>query len=256
MFEVAVLAVSPAGVRLARIISDETGADIHIFSKYAVPGATSFTKLSDHVQEIFPKYRGLIFVMAQGIVSRVTAPCLSSKKTDPAVVVCDDAGRYVISAAGGHEGGANELCCLVSSITGATPVITTSTQANRIYVAGVGTRRGISSNAVKEALTEACNEAGICVENLRLIASAWLKKEERGLIDAARELNVHIRFIPKFLFETYAGVYKPTAAAKYFDISAVAGPSAMIAAHNPAPALSAKVFGGVMIALAKDTLYG
>ncbi len=251
----AVVAVSPAGVSLAGAISAETGADMHVFSKYSSPGVPAFDKLSDHVPTLFSKYDGLIFVMAQGIVSRVIAPCLGSKYTDPAVVVCDDAGRYVISAAGGHEGGANTLCCLVSGITGATPVITTATQADRRYVAGVGARKGVSSADIKAALADACGETGISFNDLRLISSAWLKKEEAGLIEAARELNIHIRFIPKFLFDAYNLPCEPTAAARHFDIPAVAEPSAMIAAHHPALILPAKAFHGVMVALAKDTLY-
>ncbi len=69
---------------------------------------------------------GLIFIMASGIVIRSIAPCIKSKKEDPAVVVLDESGMNAISLLSGHLGRANELCRVTASLTGARPVITTA----------------------------------------------------------------------------------------------------------------------------------
>lgn len=71
-------------------------------------------------------YEGLVFVMATGIVVRTIAPLLADKQRDPAVVVCDEGGRFAISLLSGHLGGANELARRVAGVLGAEPVITTA----------------------------------------------------------------------------------------------------------------------------------
>ena len=50
--------------------------------------------------------------LALGATTRIIAPLLQSKQTDPGVVVIDDAGRFVVPLVGGHGGGANDLASL------------------------------------------------------------------------------------------------------------------------------------------------
>ncbi len=74
----------------------------------------------------------LIFVMATGIVVRTVSELVKDKREDPAVVVMDDSARYVISLLGGHLGGANTFTKEIAEFTGATPVITTSSDVNSL----------------------------------------------------------------------------------------------------------------------------
>lgn len=80
---------------------------------------------------------GLIYIGAVGIAVRAIAPFLNDKLTDPAVVVMDEAGHYVISLLSGHVGGANELTKTVANVCGAQPVITTATDVNEKKAADV-----------------------------------------------------------------------------------------------------------------------
>lgn len=81
----------------------------------------------------FETAEGLIYVGAAGIAVRAVAPYVRSKTTDPAVVVVDETGRFVISLLSGHLGGANELTERVAALCGGAPVITTATDRHGVF---------------------------------------------------------------------------------------------------------------------------
>jgi cobalt-precorrin 5A hydrolase len=64
-----------------------------------------------------------------GAVIRTIAPFLKGKDVDPAVVTVDDGKRFAISVLSGQVGGANELTETVAAALGATPVVTTASDA-------------------------------------------------------------------------------------------------------------------------------
>lgn len=74
----------------------------------------------------WPTVKNIICIMATGIVVRAVAPLIKDKKIDPAIVVLDETGRFVISLLSGHLGGANELAKKVAGVLGAEAVITTA----------------------------------------------------------------------------------------------------------------------------------
>lgn len=84
-----------------------------------------------HLQEIVPalwrEVSVLVFVMASGIVVRQIASLLAGKDRDPAVLVLDEAGKFVIPLLSGHLGGANAWAGQIARQIGAIPVITTAT---------------------------------------------------------------------------------------------------------------------------------
>lgn len=67
--------------------------------------------------------------LALGATTRLIAPLLADKRTDPGVVVVDEAGRFVVPLVGGHTGGANDLARRIADGLGATAVLTTATDA-------------------------------------------------------------------------------------------------------------------------------
>lgn len=81
--------------------------------------------LNKAFEEAF-KYKKIVAIMATGIVVRAIANLIKSKKEDPAIVVVDELGKYVISLLSGHIGGANELAIEVAKVLDGQPIITTS----------------------------------------------------------------------------------------------------------------------------------
>ena len=72
---------------------------------------------------------GFVLFLATGAAVRIIAPLLDDKRTDPAVVCVEEAGRHVVALVGGHAGGANALARQVAALLGAEPVVTTATDA-------------------------------------------------------------------------------------------------------------------------------
>lgn len=90
--------------------------------KYAGPAAAGLV-------EAWGQCDLIVSHLALGATTRIIAPLLASKKTDPGVVVVDEAGRFAIPLVGGHVGGANELARKVSGALGGTAVVSTATDS-------------------------------------------------------------------------------------------------------------------------------
>lgn len=134
--KIAVIAITRNGAKLGtRIVASLKGARLKVMAKYADVAGHGCEPFEMPVQQVlsdaFFSCDGLVLIMSLGAVVRLIAPLLRDKRVDPAVVVVDDAGKYVISALSGHLGGANALAEEVAAILGAIPVITTASDANR-----------------------------------------------------------------------------------------------------------------------------
>lgn len=98
---------------------------------------------SQKVGALFASREALVCIFSLGAVIRLVAPHLADKKTDPAVLVVDDAAGFVISALSGHLGGANALAEELAKELGAQAVITTAADVNKtIAVDLVGRKLG------------------------------------------------------------------------------------------------------------------
>lgn len=116
---------------------EKTGHQAELFckSRYLPRSIKESTK--DWAKEQFEKADGLIFMGATGIAVRSIAPYVQSKKKDPAVLVIDECGKFVISLLSGHLGGANELALQAAEILGAIPVVTTATDLHEKFAVDV-----------------------------------------------------------------------------------------------------------------------
>ena len=85
-----------------------------------------------HLAEAWASCDLIVSHLALGATTRLIAPLLASKKSDPGVVVVDEAARFCVPLVGGHVGGANELARRLAEGLGATAVVTTATDATDI----------------------------------------------------------------------------------------------------------------------------
>lgn len=67
--------------------------------------------------------------LALGATTRLIAPLLVNKRTDPGVIVVDEAGHFAVPLVGGHIGGANELARRIGEALGGTAVVSTATDS-------------------------------------------------------------------------------------------------------------------------------
>lgn len=134
------------------------------------------------VQELFQSYGALVCIFSLGAVIRLVAPHMKDKKTDPAVVVIDDAAKFVISTLSGHLGGANELTEKIASVLGAVPVVTTAADVNKtIAVDLVGREFGWTideASSVTKVSAFMVNEEKIGVFQDAGERNWWLPKKE------------------------------------------------------------------------------
>lgn len=134
----------------------------------AYPKGKKRASLYEWTAAAFKEGDAIIFIGAVGIAVRAVSMSIENKAKDPAVVVCDELGKYAIPILSGHIGGANELAVKLARAIGALPVITTATDINNVWAADTwAVKKGFkihNINAVKH------------------ISSALLQGERVGLI--------------------------------------------------------------------------
>jgi cobalt-precorrin 5A hydrolase len=263
--KIAIITLSNAGARIAaRLAAQLTvqgqACDVFLHASVtepALPQAQRFERIAEVTQAIFSSYAGLIYIAPAGVVVRAIAPCIQHKTLDPAVVVVDAGGRWAISLLSGHEGGANELAFAVANILGAEPVVSTTSEALRNIIVGVGCRRETASSAIVAAVGEALLMAGCQLAHVRLLASADVKADEPGLAEAARQLGLPLRLIPA---EAIRHTPRPFQHSDFVQekvaLPAVAEPAALLAGSRTQLVLTKQVLHGVTIAVARESYPG
>ena len=159
----AVISVTKQGDAIAERIKQNIEVDI--FSKFKTKGF-DINSISKTCME---SYNSIIYIASTGIAVRSIAPFLKSKYIDPAVIVIDCTGKYVISLLSGHLGGANKLAIKLSKNLRAEAIITTA-----------------SDNLGFTAPDMVAKEFGLEIEDLKkakAIAALMVEGKKIGFID-------------------------------------------------------------------------
>lgn len=253
--KIAAISLSNEGARVAAALAAALDS-VDVFLHAAVTGqqpVQRFERIADLTREVFPRYEGLVYVAPVGVVVRVIAPCIRHKTVDPAVVAVDVGARWAVSLLSGHEGGANELAMLVANALGAEPVVTTTTEAVKDLIVGVGCRRGAAAGAIVAAVHEAVSRAGCDLARVRLLASAEIKAGEAGLWEAARELSLPLRLIPADEIRHTPRAFEHSDLVwDKMDLPAVAEPAALLAGRRTQLVLTRQILHGVTVAVARE----
>lgn len=131
MFEefqpLAAIALTLTGAKRLQALTDAPHSTLWVPDAIAqsVPRAKSYQNgLKNFLSSQWNYHRSFVFCLSAGAVVRLIASFLQDKATDPAIVVVDETGKFVISLCGGHQAGADRLAQLVALQIGATPILT------------------------------------------------------------------------------------------------------------------------------------
>lgn len=130
--------------------------DAELYGKYLIgevikPMDESIYSLTG---SLYYKSRVLIFISATGIAVRAVSQYIKTKDKDPAVIVIDDSGKFVVPLLSGHLGGANEIAYEVAEYIGGTAVITTATDVNNKFAVDVWAKKNNLYIAEKSMIKE------------------------------------------------------------------------------------------------------
>jgi len=136
--KIRLICFTPGGRETGEKVSrglNEKGHDAVLDQKgrYLTPSINESSR--EWAARYFDSSDALVFISSCGIAVRSIASLVSSKMTDPAVLVIDECGKMVISLLSGHVGGANDLTREIASMIGAVPVITTATDLQQVFAA-------------------------------------------------------------------------------------------------------------------------
>jgi cobalt-precorrin 5A hydrolase len=116
-------------------------------------------------------------------------------------------------------------------------------------VVGIGANRGVSKNEVMEAVENGLAEINASIDDVKYFASAMIKENEQGIIDAAASFGKELKFVPHELINS---IKAPTySKAKAFGLNGVCEPAALALSEETKLLLKKRIYGNVTIAVAR-----
>jgi cobalt-precorrin 5A hydrolase len=119
----------------------------------------------------------------------------------------------------------------------------------RGLVVGIGANRGVSENEVMEGIIDALSEIDAGIEDVKCLASAVIKENERGMLKAAESFGKELRFVPHELINS---IKVPTLSkARALGLNGVCEPAALAISEEKILLLTKRIYGNVTIAIAR-----
>mgnify|MGYP001091226545 CR=1 FL=1 len=112
-------------------------------------------------------------------------------------------------------------------------------------VVGLGARRGIEPSEVAEAVASALKSTGRSAEEIRVIATAWIKKDEIGITKAAEKLGCEVVYLGKEILNAQSPTTESRASS--LGLVGVAEPAAL--ALSERLIMPKRIYGRVTVAL-------
>lgn len=232
---------------VGRYLATRLGAEC--YSPDKIPARTNREAFSSR----FHEHRQWVLVMTTGIAVRYLQGLLTSKESDPGVVVLDEGCRFAVSLLGGHEGGANQLAYRVANLVGASPVITTATETLKPLVIGVGCRRGVSREQIDSAIEHGLALIQRSRSEIREIATIDLKQDELGLNEWCQAHGISLRVIRRELVQQRPWVTKPSDwVRESIGVDGVCEPCALLATFRGQLLLPKTIRAGVAVAIVEE----
>ena len=120
-------------------------------------------------------------------------------------------------------------------------------------VVGIGSRKNISTQSVVKAIKFAMNILHLSPKRIDSIATGYMKQNEKGIIDAALELNIPLEIISEKQLKNfnYPDLSESAFVMDNFGVVGVCEPSALIAAGDSSILIFRKTsYNGVTVAIA------
>lgn len=168
--KIGIISVTKSGDEIAAKLSKKLEVDL--YSKQLMENF-NIKKISKKLME---EYKSVIFITSTGIAVRAIAEYIKGKDKDPAVLVIDSCGKFVISLLSGHLGGANKLTLQVAEILKSLPVITTATDNIGVIAPDIiAKENGLVIDSLKDA---------------KYIAALLVERKKVAFIDFKSEIPV------------------------------------------------------------------
>lgn len=123
----------------------------------------------------------------------------------------------------------------------------------RKIVFGIGCRRGKSKYEIKKGLNKVLTDLNMDKSRINMLSSAEIKKDEKGILDLSKELNVPVNFVEldKLALFKSKDIQESEFVKSKFGIAGVCEPSALITAGFDSKLIYKKTaFDGVTVSVA------
>lgn len=116
-------------------------------------------------------------------------------------------------------------------------------------VVGIGANRGVDKSEVVEAIIEGLLEMNAGIDDVKYFASATIKENERGIIEAADSFGKELIFVPHKVINS---IKPPTPSkANSLGLTGVCEPAALALSDEKELILKKRKYGNVTIAIAR-----
>ncbi len=139
MRRVMIISYTEAGRQFNNRLTEyfEENGDVAVSGHCGGSQAGDIMSTKELLRQEWDRVDAIVWIGALGIAVRCAAPFLESKLHDPAVLVLDEKGRFVVPVLSGHIGGGVALARELAQAVGGQAVITTATDVEERFAVDV-----------------------------------------------------------------------------------------------------------------------